>query len=207
MGSTDEQLWRASGGGDAEAFAELYERYVDAIYNYCFRRTGDWTASEDLTAAVFLAAWAKRARVRFTAEASVRPWLYGVAANVVRNYARGHRRFLRALARAATQPVPRVAGDTAARVADEERMRAILAAVNRLPDIEREVLALCVFAELTYEDAAAALEIPVGTVRSRLARARARLSELLREDGHVSECKQEMKSEANDARNQPSPVS
>jgi RNA polymerase sigma-70 factor (ECF subfamily) len=164
MGSTDEQLWRASVGGDAKAFAELYERYVDAIYNYCFRRTGDWTASEDLTAAVFTAAWAKRARVRFTAEAS-------------------------------------------ARVADEERMRAILAAVNRLPDIEREVLALCVFAELTYEDAAAALEIPVGTVRSRLARARARLSELLREDGHVSECKQEMKGEANDARNQPSPVS
>jgi RNA polymerase sigma-70 factor (ECF subfamily) len=206
MGSSDEQLWRASVGGDAKAFAELYERHVDAIYNYCFRRTGDWTASEDLTAAVFLAAWAKRARVRFTAEASVRPWLYGVAANVVRNYARGHR-FLRALARVATQPVPRVAGDAAARVADEERMRAILAAVSRLPDIEREVLALCVFAELTYEDAAAALEIPVGTVRSRLARARTRLPELLREGGHVYEHTQELKGAADDARNQPSPVS
>jgi RNA polymerase sigma-70 factor (ECF subfamily) len=207
VGSTDEQLWRAGARGDANAFAELYERHVDAIYNYCFRRTGDWTAAEDVTAAVFTAAWAKRARVRFTADGGVLPWLYGVAANMVRNHSRGHRRFLRALASAVSQPVPRVAADAAARAADEERMRSVLAAVNRLPAIEREVLALCVFGELTYEDAAAALEIPVGTVRSRLARARIRLHELLREGGHLGEGTEESKVEATDARDQPSPVS
>ena len=66
-------------------------------------------------------------------------------------------------------------------------MRGVLAALRQLPESDKDVLSLCLWSELSYEDAAAALEIPVGTVRSRLSRARARLVELTRSTGHELE--------------------
>lgn len=179
---TDRALWRRASAGEAEAFGELYERHVNAIYNYCFRRCADWAAAEDLTANVFLEAWRKRRRVAFDREDAVLPWLYGVAGNVVRNHSRSHRRlvrFVRILA--AGQPSSE---DPSDRVAEEQEMRRILEEVGRLPRREQDVLTLCVFADLTYEQAAVALGIPIGTVRSRLARARNRVGELYEERGH-----------------------
>jgi RNA polymerase sigma-70 factor, ECF subfamily len=178
---TDRGLWRRAVAGEAEAFGEIYERHADAIYNFCFRRTGDWALAEDLTATVFLEAWRKRRRVVFDDEDAVRPWLFGVANNVLRNEARRHRRFVRALGDLAA---PRAASDSADRAADEAEMRRLLEAVSELPRREQDVLALCVFADLSYERAAVALGIPVGTVRSRLARARNRLGELSTDIGH-----------------------
>jgi RNA polymerase sigma-70 factor, ECF subfamily len=179
---TDRELWRRAGAGDSEAFGELYDRHASAIYNYCFRRCAEWALAEDLTATVFLEAWRKRKRVVFDREDAVLPWLYAVAGNVVRNELRRHRRLARFLgALAGGQPVGR---DAAERVAEEEQMRSVLTAVRELPRREQDVLALCVFAELSYEQAALALGIPIGTVRSRLARARNRLGELLPERGH-----------------------
>jgi len=178
--TTDREFWRRAAEGDAEAFGELYERHADAIYNFCFRRTADWALAEDLTATVFLAAWKKRRGVVFDGD-SLRPWLYGVANNVVRNEHRRVRRFNRAVARLG---VPRPAPAAADRAADEGQMRDVLAAVRKLPRGEQDVLAVCVFADLTYEEAAIALGIPIGTVRSRLARARNRLGELSPERGH-----------------------
>jgi RNA polymerase sigma factor (sigma-70 family) len=178
---TDRELWRRAVDGDATAFGELYERHANAIYNFCFRRTANWALAEDLTATVFLEAWRKRQRVAFDADDAVRPWLHGVANNLIRNESRRHRRFARALGRLGAPSPVAAAAD---RAADEARMREILMAVQKLPRHEQDVLALCVFADLSYAETAVALGIPVGTVRSRLARARNRLGELSPERGH-----------------------
>ena len=162
---TDRALWRRAAGGEAEAFGEIYERHANVIYNFCFRRTADWALAEDLTATVFLEAWRKRRRVVFDDEDAVRPWLFGVANNVIRNEARRHRRFARALAGLAA---PRPAPDSSERAADAAEMRQILAGVRELPRREQDVLALCVFADLSYAEAALALGVPVGTAHSRL---------------------------------------
>jgi RNA polymerase sigma factor (sigma-70 family) len=77
-----------------------------------------------------------------------------------------------------------LADDADARLDDERRMRGVLKSLGRLPGREQDVLALCAWADLSYEEAAVALGVPVGTVRSRLSRARARLRELNPETGH-----------------------
>lgn len=169
---TDRQLLS---NADPASFGTLFERHGKAIYNYCFRRTADWSAAEDLTSIVFLEAWRKRKAVRLQGD-SLLPWLYGVATNVLRNRSRSLRRY-----RAALERVPRgveadFADDVAGRLDDERQMRAVLEAVRQLPTREQDVFALCAWSELSYEEAAVALGVPLGTVRSRLARARARLN-------------------------------
>ncbi len=173
---SEEELARDLREGSADALAALFDRHADRVYNHCFRWTGDWTEAEDAVATVFLEVWRHRHRVAVH-DGSALPWLYGVATNVCRNLTRGRRRRLRA-----TQVLPAAenVADHAERVIDriasEERMRVVLAAVEGLPAGEREVLALVAWAGLTYEQAAAALGVPVGTVRSRLSRARTRLA-------------------------------
>jgi RNA polymerase sigma factor (sigma-70 family) len=179
---TDRELWRRAAAGESEAFGELYDRHANAIYNYCFRRCADWALAEDLTATVFLEAWRKRKGVVFDREDAVLPWLYVVAGNVVRNEVRRHRRLLRFLGGLAVRNPE--ARDASEQLAEEAEMRRILVAVRQLPRREQDVLGLCVFAGLSYEQAAAALGVPIGTVRSRLARARNRLGELSPERGH-----------------------
>lgn len=164
-------------GDDPDALGVLFDRHADRIYNHCFRATGDWAEAEDAVSAVFLEVWRHRHRVRLH-DGSALPWLYGVATNVCRNLTRSRRRRTRALASLAP---PAVEPDHAERVADRlgstARMQEVLAAVQSLPAREREVLALVAWAGLTYEEAAASLDVPVGTVRSRLSRARARLTQ------------------------------
>jgi RNA polymerase sigma factor (sigma-70 family) len=106
---------------------------------------------------------------------SLLPWLYGVATNVLRNRSRSLRRYRAALERIPRGHEPDFADDIADRLGDEEQMRHVLEAIELLPKRDQDVLALCVSSELTYEEAAVALNLPVGTVRSRLSRARARL--------------------------------
>lgn len=169
--------------GDPEALAAMFDRYGDRIYNHCFRATGDWAEAEDATSTVFLEVWRHRGRVRLH-DGSALPWLYGVATNVCRNLTRSRRRRLRALA---VLPRPEPEPDHAERVTDRigstARMTAVLAVIDGLPPREREVLGLVVWSGLTYEQAAAALDVPVGTVRSRLSRARTRLTRLTTEGG------------------------
>lgn len=161
---------------DPDALAELFDRHADRVYNHCFRATGDWAEAEDAVSAVFLEVWRHRHRVRLH-DGSAAPWLYGVATNVCRNLTRSRRRRTRALA-ALPPPVtePDLAEQVTDRLGSTARMREVLTAIQALPEREREVLALVAWAGLTYEQAAAALDIPVGTVRSRLSRARARLT-------------------------------
>lgn len=175
-GSTDRELWDRAIGGDPAGFGVLFDRHARSVYNHCFRRTASWADAEELTSAVFLEAWRRRREVR-PIDDSALPWLLGVANNLLRNHRRAAARYRAALVRL-PEPVrePDPADDVAGRLADEERMRQVLELVERLPRRQQEVLALCAWADLTYPEAANALGIPVGTVRSRLARARARLA-------------------------------
>ncbi|WP_433235158.1 RNA polymerase sigma factor [Streptosporangium sp. CA-135522] len=186
---TDLELWSRATAGDGEAFGALFDRHARSVYNHCFRRTADWSAAEDLTSVVFLEAWRRRRQVRISSD-SLLPWLLGVANNALRNRSRSLRRHQAAIGRlpsmnSVLDPAEEVAG----RIDDERQMHDILTVVNRLPSADREVLTLCVWSGLSYEDAAVALNIPVGTVRSRLSRARARMkklsgAELESESGH-----------------------
>ncbi len=186
MGADDSTLWRRSRAGDVGAFGVLFERHAAEIYNYCFRRVGDWSIAEDLLSVVFLEAW--RRREKELPHDKVLPWLYGIATNVVRNQRRSQRRYAAALKRV---PAPRSdQGFTEladVRVDDDRQMRHVLTLIRKLPRREQEVFALCGWFELNYEDAALALDVPVGTVRSRLSRARARLRELDPTHGHEDE--------------------
>lgn len=65
---SDVQLWQRAADGEAAAFGVLFERHARGVYNACFRRTGEWSAAEDVTAVVFLEAWRRRADVRFAGE-------------------------------------------------------------------------------------------------------------------------------------------
>lgn len=177
MDPSDSLLWARTREGDRESFGLLFDRHARTIYNYCFRRVGDRAAAEDLLSIVFLEAW--RRRDQNVPPGKLLPWLFGIATNVVRNRRRSERRFAAALRRMPRpQPEPRFDDLADARLDAEQTMRALLALVARLPQPDRDVFVLCSWMELSYEDAAFALDIPIGTVRSRLWRARKRLSEL-----------------------------
>jgi len=179
----DSVLWSRVRTGDRDAFGLLFERHARTIYNYCFRRVGSWDAAEDLVPFVFLEAWRRRAKSLPAGKEL--PWLLGIATNVVRNRRRAERRYAAALRRVpAPEPEPSFAEDSDDRLADEAWMQRALQLLSRLPRREQEVFALCAWSELSYEDAAVALHIPVGTVRSRLSRARAPLRELDPGFGH-----------------------
>lgn len=174
----DEDLVVRLRAGDRVALASLFEAYADRLYQHCFRRLGSYADAEDAVSTVFLTLWRRRDRVELH-EGSAAPWLYGMATNVCRNLDRGRRRHLRAVARVGSldgghEPDP--ADRVTERIADEQRMHELLARIRTLSKGEQDVIALVVWSGLSYADAGAALSIPIGTVRSRLARARARLS-------------------------------
>jgi RNA polymerase sigma factor (sigma-70 family) len=175
----DQELWSQAANENAgQAFGELFERHADRVYAHCFSRTGSWSMAEDLTSAVFLEAWRRRREVRFSGD-SVLPWLLAVANNATRNAERTLRRHQRLLAKLPRpDEEPDVALDADARVDQERLARHLLCAMGGLRDAEKEVLALCDWAGLSYAEAAAALGVPEGTIRSRLSRARQHLRNL-----------------------------
>lgn len=165
--------------GEESAFAELFDSHARAVYNHAFRLTADWSTAEDVMAATFLEAWRLRDRVD-PEGGSLRPWLLGIATNTARNQYRSNRRYRAAAhaAAAAELSVPDHAEDVADRVDDRRRLATALTALAALRRPEREVIALCLGEGLDYEAAAEALGIPVGTVASRLSRARGKLRAL-----------------------------
>lgn len=175
--ASETELWARSRAGDADAFGMLFERHAPLIYNYCFRRIGNRETAQELVSIVFLEAW--RRRDKELGADKVLPWLYGVATNVVRHQRRSERRFAAALSRL---PMPETETDFASTADEhleyERQAQHALSLLGRLPKREQDVFILCVGMELDYEDAALALAVPIGTVRSRLSRARARLLEL-----------------------------
>jgi RNA polymerase sigma-70 factor (ECF subfamily) len=165
--------------GDEEAFGKLFDDFARSVYNHAFRLTGDWSTAEDVMSLTFLEAWRLRAKVDPEGE-SLRPWLLGIATNVARNTTRASRRHA---AMAARLPAPIDQADfsdeVAGRLDDAQQLAAIRSALGRLRRCEQEVFTLCVWAGLDYATAANALGIPVGTVRSRLSRARKKLANAL----------------------------
>ncbi len=139
MEPDDSILWARSRAGDADAFGLLFEQHAKAIYNYCFRRLGDWAAAEDMLSIVFLEAW--RHRGKELPPDKVLPWLYGIATNVVRNRRRSERRFAAALRRVPEPCVePGFAELAVERLDDERQMQRVLALITQLPKHEQESL-------------------------------------------------------------------
>jgi RNA polymerase sigma factor (sigma-70 family) len=163
-----ERSWR-----EPDRFADVFDRHYSDIHGYVARRLGAGLA-DDLAAETFLVAFDRRRRYDL-AHRSARPWLYGIASNLVARHRRAELRRYRALARAATADAVDGHGDRSNGRVDAEALRGRLAAA--LVDVEhrdREVLLLVAWAQLTCEEAARALGIPAGTARSRLHRARRR---------------------------------
>lgn len=173
--TSDGELWRRAGQGEAECFGILFDRHSEAIRTYCARRTGSLDAADDLLSIVFLEAWRRRRDVELVDGAAL-PWLYGIARRTIQHRWRSSLRHRRALSRLPpTLAAPDHADEVAGRIDDERHLAELRQAFRRLRPAEQDVLALCVWQGLDYASAAVALGIPVGTVRSRLSRARARL--------------------------------
>jgi RNA polymerase sigma-70 factor (ECF subfamily) len=154
-------------------FEALFEDHFDAIYGYLARRVGPELA-RDLAAETFTRAYA--GRKRFDPErGEPRAWLFGIANNLLRHHYRDEERRLRAFARV-EPPV----GDARP---DEPAVAEALSVLSRE---ERDVLLLFAWADLSYDQIAAALSLPVGTVRSRLSRARTRMRDELTKEGALN---------------------
>ncbi|MER6102533.1 RNA polymerase sigma factor [Streptomyces sp. NPDC001832] len=163
---------------EPEIFAGLYDRHAPDIHRYVARRLGEG-AADDITAETFLIAFRSRRRYD-TARLGARPWLYGIAANLIGKHRRGEERSLRALARTGEDPVAASWSDRSDnRIAAQAPLAGALAALS--PG-DRHVLLLVAWADLAYEEVAEALRIPVGTVRSRLNRARRKVRAALDTD-------------------------
>ncbi|MGW0580027.1 RNA polymerase sigma factor [Streptomyces sp. NPDC002920] len=172
-------------GGERAAFGELYERHADAVYHHALRLTGNWSVAEEVMSETFLAAWRGRGDVEADG-GSLRPWLFGIATNKARNAERSLRRRLAFLSRRTeADAVGDFAEDVVGRVDDARRLAEVQRVLGRLRRHEREVIALCVWGGLDYAQAAEALGVPVGTVRSRLSRARGRLREFVEREART----------------------
>ncbi|QKW34234.1 sigma-70 family RNA polymerase sigma factor [Actinomadura sp. NAK00032] len=162
---------------EPEVFATLYDRHAPAVHRYVRRRLGD-QAADDVVAETFLAAFRRRARYD-PARPDALPWLYGIAANLVGKHRRSETRMLRALARTGTDPVTDPMEGADARVSASASSRELAGALAGLSARDRDVLLLVAWADLSYQQVAEALSIPLGTVRSRLNRARRKVREAL----------------------------
>jgi RNA polymerase sigma factor (sigma-70 family) len=156
---------------EPELFAGLFDRHAATVHRYLGRRVGD--LADDLLSETFLIAFRRRAAYR-PEHVEVRPWLIGIATNVVHGHVRSEQRRYRALARASAEPAPSGSStdDSHDRMTAEAMRAPLAAALAGLKARDRDVLLLFGYAQLSYEEIAAVLDVPIGTVRSRLNRAR-----------------------------------
>lgn len=162
---------------DPQAFAAIYDRHAGLLFRFLIRRVGRDTADE-LLGETFRIAFERRASFD-TTYATARPWLYGIATNVVSRHRRTEGRRMAATAQLPAPPPPAAIADAVAADVDARRLfPRVIDAIAALPDGERDTLVLFAWEELSYDEIAVALDIPVGTVRSRLNRARTKIREL-----------------------------
>jgi RNA polymerase sigma factor (sigma-70 family) len=163
---------------EPERFAVLFDRHAPHIHRYLARRAGRQVA-DDLVAETFLTAFAKRDRYDL-GYSDARPWLYGIATNLVGQHHRDEARQYRIMQRAVAEPdVPDHADRVAAGVTAQATRARLDGALAGLPAGDRDVLLLIAWEQLTYQEVSRALAIPAGTVRSRLHRARAKVRQVL----------------------------
>jgi RNA polymerase sigma factor (sigma-70 family) len=164
-------------------FGTIFDRHATVSHRYLVRRLGPDDA-DGMVADVFRIAFEKRAAYDFD-RPTARPWLYGIATNVLAKHRRSEGRRIHATARlVARHPPPLDEAELVSGAVDAaDKWQRVAVALTRLPAAERDVLLLHVWEGLAYDDVAAAVGIPVGTVRSRLNRARRRLRELTEPGG------------------------
>jgi RNA polymerase sigma factor (sigma-70 family) len=156
---------------DPDRFAEVFDRHYDGIHGYAARRLGP-SLADDVAAETFLIAFDRRKRYDVS-QASARPWLFGIASNLIARHHRAEVRQYRALARAgAMQSVDGHAERVAGRLDATAQRTRLAAALLEIAERDREVLLLVAWAQLSCEEAATALGIPAATARTRLHRAR-----------------------------------
>ena len=165
---------------EPEAFGLIYDRHAATLLRFLGRRVGAGGA-EGLVGELFRIAFEQRKTFDLS-RTSALPWLYGIGSNLLLKHRRGEARRLRASARMAA------AGEAdkraSAKALDARLLfQRVAGAIEALPDGEREALLLFAWEDLSYQSMAEALELPIGTVRSRLNRARAHLRELLERKG------------------------
>ncbi len=174
---SDSETIRAS-WYDPDLFREIIERHHDVVYGYVARRIGRQDA-RDVTAEVFLNAFAARTRFDTTSE-SARPWLFGIAFNLIGRRLRTVRRRKRlAEALPGLPPVEDFASDSDNRVAASELAAELWKALDSLSESDRETFLLYAVDGLTYSEVAAVLSIALGTVASRISRVRSLIREAI----------------------------
>jgi RNA polymerase sigma factor (sigma-70 family) len=176
-GEPDSELIARS-RSDPAVFGGIFDRHHAELYRYLRRRI-DGGLAADLAAETFVIAFARRGTYRADTQ-DARPWLYGIAHNLLRNHVRAERRQLAAYTRLGADPLADADAAAAFSLADSRADSAAVSArlaqiLARMPARDRDVLLLFAWADMSYTEIARALSIPVGTVRSRLNRARRQL--------------------------------
>ncbi|MFC7591462.1 RNA polymerase sigma factor [Nonomuraea antimicrobica] len=179
--ATDADLIRRS-VREPETFATVFDRHAPALHRYAARRLGPDSA-EDVVSETFLAAFEHRRRYRL-GQADARPWLYGIASNVIGKRRRREVARYRAYVRGGVDPAEITGGPVEDGVGTLAVNGPLVAALAGLRAGDRDTLLLVAWAELTYEETAEALKVPVGTVRSRLNRARRKVRQALEGTDH-----------------------
>lgn len=176
-------LRRSSRGGDVNrSFDDVFKAEITQLRRYLYRRVGSADA-EELAAETFAIAF--RNWGKLDPERAVRPWLYGIASNVLRRHRRKETRMLRAYARTGADAIDSHDDPGDDRLDAQAQERALAKALAALRPAEREVLLLHAWAELGDDEIATALSVPLGTVKSRLHRAREHLRNHLGDIGQV----------------------
>ncbi|HKE86811.1 MAG TPA: RNA polymerase sigma factor [Vicinamibacterales bacterium] len=172
-GPTDADLVAQARAGDRDAFGELYTRHEGSIYRFAVHMTGSATLAEDIVQEVFVAFMGSLAR--FDVQSSLRAYLYGIARHLTLKRLQRERRLVW-LDPAVDSAQHAVEARFAERLERRDDLRLLRRAIVALPPRYREVLVLCDLHKLSYDVAAASIGCPVGTVRSRLHRAREALA-------------------------------
>jgi RNA polymerase sigma-70 factor (ECF subfamily) len=181
----DRDLWERLRAADEQALADLFHRHSDSVYNFAFRRTSSWASAEDVVQATFVTLWrrARSGRIDPLSLDSARPLLLVMAGYECSNVLRSSRRQAALTDRIELVDrighVPDHSAAAVARVDDERAMSEIRRLLERIPAKQREAVELVIWSDCSIAEAARALGVPAGTVKSRLARARTRLAGLL----------------------------
>jgi RNA polymerase sigma-70 factor (ECF subfamily) len=170
--------WSRAREGDSASFASLFDRHRDRVFGQALRLLGARHDAEDVTAVVFLEAWRRRDAVRVV-DGSIIAWLLVTTNYTVRNHTRSSRRYRNALSKL-SQPAPQPDSTPEVDDALDNRGRdaAVRSAFAGLPPRDQDVITLCILEEMPLADVAATLRVPIGTVKSRLSRAKRRLGDL-----------------------------